>query len=118
MTFLYTLVFIISFIELIFVLLLILPLGSTFQNKLFIFLNWFGSTFKIGLYVIITFIFILFVNSVGTSMNRDNETLHPNMIMDPYSHCKIFYAQRNIYLTLGNLVMIMIIYRIPQMVQK
>lgn len=116
MTFAYTLVFIATAVEAVLVLLLFLPLGLGFQMKYFSLLRTVQKKFKILLYILFSLVFLLFVDSVNTSMHSD----HPNkpltnIVFDPYSHCKIFYAQRNAYLTTIMLILGFILYRVPQM---
>jgi hypothetical protein len=118
MTLVYTLVFGITIAELVLLLLLLLPLGESFQSRFFSFLYMIQTRLRIGIYVMFSFVFILFINSVNTSMRgNDTTTSHPT-IFDPYSHCKIFYAQRNIYLTFITLMAGIILYRIPQMLSR
>lgn len=118
MTLVYTLVFSITFIELFLLMMLLLPLGEKIQSQFIYILQAIQSKFKIGLYVMYSFVTILFFNSVNTSIRgMDDDMNHMNTMFDPYSRCKIFYAQRNVYLTSITLLMGLILFRIPQMVK-
>ena len=120
MTLVYTSIFLIMLVELVLLVLLLLPLGQLIQTRLFYFLEMIQTYCKIPLYIMFSIIFILFANSVHTSiksLDSINNVNHHHIMFDPYSHCKNFYAQRNIYLTAITLLIGLILYRIPRMIR-
>jgi hypothetical protein len=117
MTFVYHLVFGVVAIESCLLFLLLVPLGLVFQHKLCTSMIRAQSKFKIFLIILFALVALLFVDSTNTALtsNQPNK-IQQNIILDPYSHCKVFYAQRNAYLTFISMLIGAILYRIPQMV--
>jgi len=117
MTFVYTLVFAVTCIEVLLLVLLLFPLSLTFQNRYCQLLKTVQRQLKIGLLILFSLVTILFVDSVNTAMKSNHPSqVQTTIVFDPYAHCKIFYAQRNAYLTLINLMLGFILYRIPQLI--
>ena len=113
-TFVYTLMFFIASFESLVLLLLLLPLGENFRKKIFSLIQYVQTKFTFWLGILFSLILILFIDAVNTAnKSRHPDSSQQNIIFDPYSHCKLFYAQRNAYLTFITLVMGFILYSIP-----
>ncbi|XWV25837.1 B-cell receptor-associated 31-like protein [Tupanvirus soda lake] len=121
MSLVFTSIFIITIIELFILFIVLLPLGQNIQSKIFLFLDMIRVRFRIMLYIIFSIVSILFLNSVQTSLRATDPvyvTSHPSVMLDPYVHCKVFYAQRNIYLTSITLITGFVLYRLPQIIKN
>ena len=119
MTFVYHIVFVVTVIELFLLVLLLIPFSTIIQNKLCMFMIDIRQRLKIFLIILFALIILLFIDSANTAIT----TNHPNkpqqnIIVDPYTHCKVFYAQRNSYLTLMAMLLGLILYRIPNIIRN
>ena len=119
MTFIYTAVFAVALTEAALLVLLVFPFGKTFQNKLCYLIFVFQEKFKVILCIIFGLICLMLIDSMNTATkSHHQQDLHVGVLFDPYSHCKMFYAQRNIYLNFVTLFMGFLLHRIPRMLTK
>lgn len=115
MTLIYTFVFGVTIAELFLLFLVLLPLGVSVQKRLFNFLEFIQTKLRVALYVLFFLVFMLFLNDLNTSMHAHDEPMNP-VVFNAYTHCKVFYAQRNMYMTTITLLVGFILYRIPKIV--
>src|SRR5277367_400540 len=116
MTIIFSSIFLVGLIEFVFVFLFFVPMHVGLRKRCFGFVKQVQERFKFYLCVIYVLIFFVLADAINTTIK--GSTIHsnpaPNTIFDPYSHCKTFYAQRNVYLTLFTLLMGYILYRAPR----
>jgi hypothetical protein len=119
MTFVYTLIFVITTVKFAMLLLMLIPLGGDFLFRYCNFLQNMRIKFKIYLYISYSLLVIFFIDSLNNAQNSQypsESTRSLAMAIDPYSYCKIFYAQRNVYLTMISLILGFMLYRLPQLI--
>lgn len=120
MTLIYTSVFGFTIAEFIFLVLLMGPFGSTYRKRFCCIIQAIQLKFQIWMYILYSMLFLLFVDSLNTAFksSHPNSTQMNMLTFDPYSHCKVFYAQRNVYLTFLALVFGVLLYRIPCIMEE
>jgi len=118
MSVIYSTIFIIGALELLLLLAILLPLPLFIRNSLYGILNAIIKNFAYGLGIIFALITFMFIDSLGKVLHANHPvpTIVPTSF-DPYSHCKVFYAQRNMYLTFLTLIMGFVLFRLPQITQ-
>jgi hypothetical protein len=106
-------VFILLIAEIIFTAVLLLPLPLSWKQGLWKKLSKF-SQIKLGLKISLFFILLLFIDAIRKSYSLKQE-FQDRTIKDPqsdaYFHAKMFYAQRNIYLTGSTIFLALILNR-------
>lgn len=118
MSFQYTLIYCILCVEL-FVLFALLLVPEFIRIKL---CNLIQRTTNQMFYIFVTTFVLIgvpFIDSFKKILNDNHHHAQPQMIngiFDPYSHCKLFYAQRNLYLTGITLVLGFVLFRLPRIV--
>lgn len=114
MTFIYPLIFLFAFFEFVFIFLFFLPFGKNYHRQIFYLIDGILKRYRGIFFIILFFVFIIFINSLLTVMkSSDHNTVNPQMPIGSFNNCKLFYEQRNLYLTFITLLMGYIIDRIP-----
>lgn len=120
MSLFYSMVFYLLIAEIVFTTILLLPLPLNWKSFLFKKLSSprFNQV-KNGLKISLVFIGILFIDSLNKSNSLKSESSRsgkPDAQTDAYIHAKMFYAQRNVYLTGATIFLALVLNRFFSMI--
>ena len=119
MSLFYSMVFYLLIAEIAFTTVLLLPLPLSWKSWLFKKLSSSKfNQFRNGLKISLVFIGLLFVDSINKAKSLKSESASgkKDAQTDAYLHAKMFYAQRNIYLTGATIFLALVLIRFFSMI--